>query len=1023
MKYKLDMHPYADRLYNPQFLQEGRLPARATVVPARESGIYFKNKEKSELIQLLNGDFSFSYQLSDCIDDFYREDYDDGGWDTLSVPSMWQYHGYGTPLYPNVEYPFPFNPPYICCENPVGYYRRRFFAKKTAKTILYFGGVDNAFEVYLNGSYVGFSKGSRLPAEFDVTDFLLDGENLLCVKVFTYSDASYLENQDMLLASGIFRDVMLYHLDNAYVWDYFVRTKGDSILLDVMPRGELSGCDIEVEVLGKCVKKPADEALKFEIPVDSPKRWNAEEPNLYNLEIRLFKADTLIEIHSKKVGFMDSRTEGNKLLVNDTPVTIKGINRHEHNPKDGRAVSVEQIERELKLIKAHNMNAIRCSHYTNHPAFYELCSEIGIYVMDEADLETHGCEQMGDQGYLSKKPEWYPAYFDRISRMAERDKNETCIFIWSVGNEHGRGGNLDKCIRYLKESPCNKPVVHVCDAPKKPEVCDFRFDGYFTMESLMSFPEEGEPVVLIEYGHAMGNSPGLMEDTWDYVYTHRHIAGGFVWEFKNHGFHRQDERGRDYYCYGGDFGDLNHWSNFSMDGYCLSDGTPKPSFRDCKNVLAPTYVTCDGKQIKITNTNDFKSLDYITLKWEFCEDYNPLRTGEMRLPAIKPYESALLNIDTFVENVTPGAKYMVNLRFCDESGEEIAFKQAILDKGETKEKYVPNKFKKSICAEGADVKITGENFEVCFSGGLLCRYEKDGKTLINSKMKLNFYRAPTDNDGVFGKFPRWIEKWDNCFLNHIDFFAETAEIEEGEDSVELKVMGKAMPTGRYLGFEIVLVYNIFDDGLILVDISGEPFGRLPETLPRIGVCFEMEKEFEQVSWYGRGVDENYSDRKAHCNIGYYSLPVDKMNFIYDIPQECGTRIDNSFVIIDNGKTGISVIGADKFSFSYHDFTLDALNRARHRNELEKADKNYLYIDYIMRGLGSNSCGPDPEECYELRVHTFRFVFAIAGETDRERALALSRLDFGKKTERISDTFVWIPDEKEKSVIECDINND
>lgn len=434
-----------ERLRNPQFLQENRLSPRATSVPALHQGVYFRNKEDSELIQILNGDFKFSYQPEDNDKDFYKEDYDDSSWDVLPVPSMWQYHGYGKPAYPNVEYPFPFHPPYVSCENPVGYYRRKFMAKKTERSILYFGGVDNAFYVYLNGQYVGFSKGSRMPAEFDVSDQLQDGENLLCVKVFTYSDATYLENQDMLLASGIFRDVMLYHLGDVTIWDYFMRTEENKIIIEVTLKGEhLEGYVIKAVADGIVQEKQAEHKMCFELEMENPLLWNAETPNLYDAELHLIKENETVEVHSKKIGFVSYRTEGNQMLVNDTPITIKGINRHEHDPKNGRAITVDMIEKELKIIKEHNMNAIRCAHYPNHPAFYEIASELGIYVMDEADLETHGCSSVGDQGYLSKRSEWLPAYLDRIERMIERDKNETCIFMWSTGNEHGFGENVVK---------------------------------------------------------------------------------------------------------------------------------------------------------------------------------------------------------------------------------------------------------------------------------------------------------------------------------------------------------------------------------------------------------------------------------------------------------------------------------------------------------------------------------------------------------------------------------------------------
>ena len=803
MKQKVTMNQI--KLNNPQLLHEGTMPPRATVVPALHERVYFKNKEESEFLQMLNGDFKFCYRQEDCIEDFYQENYDDTDWDILPVPSMWQYHGYGKPCYPNVEYPIPFAPPYVCCDNPVGYYRKKFIAKKTANTILYFGGVDNAYFVYLNGEYIGFSKGSRLPAEYDVSHVIKDGENLLCVKVFTYSDATYLENQDMLLASGIFRDVMLYHLDDISVWDYYVRTEKNQIKLDISLRGkQFDGCTVsasvdgcvqekaagsgdlfafETEVDGCVQEKAADSAVSFAFEIENPRLWNAEVPELYLVKFELRRDGKIVEIHSKKVGFVNCRTEGNKLLVNDIPITLKGINRHEHDPKNGRAVSVELIERELRLIKEHNMNAIRCAHYTNHPAFYEIASELGIYVMDEADLETHGCGVTGDQGYLAKQQEWLAAFMDRVKRMVERDKNETCVIIWSDGNEHGTGENVVQCAEYLKRTYGKKPVRMGDDDPKEPTVCDFREDGYFTLESLMSYPEEGKPVILLEYGHAMGNSPGLMEDTWDYVYQHRQIVGGYVWEFKNHGFYCQDETGKAFYQYGGDFDDVNHWSNFSMDGYCLSDGTPKPSLRDCKNVLAPTYITCDGKEIRLMNTNDFRSLDYVTLKWELCEDYHVLRSGEYRLPSVRPYESICLDIDTGVEERIPGAKYMVNLKFYDEHGFEIAVKQAVLDCSLPKEAYKKEPLKAEVKVEGTSVVVSGDTFRVEFGKGILCKYVSRGETLIDAPMKLNIYRAPIDNDGVVNWSPRWIEKWNERLLPYFEFFAKDMELKQEEEGV------------------------------------------------------------------------------------------------------------------------------------------------------------------------------------------------------------------------------------------------
>lgn len=1011
-------HP---ELNDPTVLQIGTLPPRSTIVPALQKDIFFKNKEESEFLLSLNGAYRFCWQPEDTIPEFYKPDFDDVEWDTLEVPSMWQYHGYSKPVYPNVQYPIPFNPPYVSCPNPVGYYRKRFTAHTAPKSVLYFGGVDNAYFVWLNGTFVGFSKGSRLPAEYDVTSLLQEGENLLCVKVFTYSDATYLENQDMLLANGIFRDVMLMQIPEVSVWDYHIRTEENRILVDVdLWDGQYDGYTVSVEAAGQKQTGEAAGHTQFVFTVPDVRLWNAETPYLYPVYITVARDGIPVEIHSKKIGFVHTEIQGNRLLVNGKPITLKGICRHEHDPANGRAITVDRIARELRLIKDHNLNAIRCAHYPNHPAFYEIASELGIYVMDEGDLETHGCEVTGDQGFLSKQKLWLDAYMNRTKRMVERDKNETCIIIWSAGNEHGCGENVDLCLRYVQERLGKVPVFHTMDDPKNPLVCDFRADGYFTMASLMSYPPEGKPVILTEYGHAMGNSPGLMEDTWDYVYRNRHIIGGYLWEFKNHGFLQTDANGTPFYQYGGDFGDINHWSNFSMDGYCLSDGTPKPSLRDCKNVLSPCYTEFSDGKIKILNTNDFRPLDYIHMHWELCEDFHVLCSGEMQLPPVQPYAWEELSIDTAVTNTTPGAKYTLRMRFVDESGHEVGDKQVCLGRN-PKAPYCAESVAAEVTEEDDSVWVKNSHFAVRVENGLLCYYEKDGKVLLDVPMRLNFYRAPIDNDGIEGWSRRWIDHWDNIFLPHFAFFMESQDVAEEPDCIKVSVLGKALPTARYSGFYIQLTYRIYQSGLVLTEYAAEPYGSFPDVLPRIGVTFPLAKTYDSVRWYGRGVDENYCDRKAHCNFGLYQLPIADMNFQYDVPQECGTRSDVYFASALGESGALTVIGADSFSFSCHDFTQEDLTRARHRNELHKCDEKYLHIDYKMRGLGSHSCGPNPEECYELHPHSFRFVFGICGEEDPEAALALTRSAFCVQTEQLTEKHTFVIERQAAGIIECDIN--
>ena len=1011
-------------LQNPACQREGHLPPRATIVPALCRGVTYRNHTASACVTSLNGNFRFSYRAEDTIPDFFAADYDDSDWDTIDVPSMWQYRGYGSPVYPNVEYPIPFDPPYVSCDNPVGYYRRRFTAKKTARSILYFGGVDSIYFVWLNGVYVGFAKGSRLPTEYDVTDLLRDGENLLCVKVFTYCDGTYLENQDMLLASGIFRDVLLVQTETLSVWDYEIIThKNEVTVLVTLWDADYTNATVTVELDGQTVVRPASKTVDFSVTVEDPRYWNAETPNLYPLYITLLESGREVEIHTKHIGLRDIRIEGHSLLVNDTPITLKGINRHEHDPKNGRAITVERIERELKLLKDHNFNAIRCAHYPNHPAFYEIASELGIYVMDEGDIETHGAHTgTGDQGWFAKQPAWKHAFLDRTHRMVERDKNETCVTIFSLGNEHGAGQNLTECADYIKERMGHRiPVFHTVESWSNPAVSQFRMNGYMNMESLMSYPEEGAPVVLLEYGHAMGNSPGLMEDTWDYVYFNRHVIGGYTWEFKNHGFYAEDENGTPFYKFGGDFEDYNHWSNFSMDGYCLSDGTPKPSLRDCKNVHSPCYVKLTDGKITVMNTNDFRPLDYVRMAWEITEDYHVLQSGETMLPAVKPYETAVLDIPTALPGNTPGATYYATLRFYDETGFEIGVKQVCLGSVPA-EAYEAVKPAATVEQNGADFTVTADTFTVKVSDGLLSYYERVGKVLLDAPMKLNFYRAPTDNDGIVNFSSRWIGRWDGAFVRHWKFHPRTAAYAEEDTCIRITVTGKVLPVSRLVGYLVTLTYRIYADGLVLVEYEGTPYGDLPEVLPRMGVCFKLAEDYTDTVWYGRGEDENYCDRKAHCPVGLYSLPIKDMNFQYDVPQECGTRTETRFVSVTGGDKVFTVVGSGQFDFSCHDFTLQNLENARHRNELVRTPEKYLYIDYKLRGLGSHSCGPNPEEQYELRPHAFRLVFALC-DGDADAALAFAHKSFAVRSEALSGKHEFHREETIKGVIECDINRD
>ncbi len=1012
---------------NQHILEINRLPARTTVIPAKSSGVYYKNKEKSEMLESLNGDWNFSYQKSDCLCDFYSPEYDITGWDIIDVPSMWQYRGYGIPTYPNVEYPIPFNPPYVCCENPVGYYKKRFSVmKKSAKTILHFSGVDNAFYVYINGAFVGFSKGSRIPAEFDVTDFIREGENDISVKVFTYSDATYLENQDMLMASGIFRDVYLLHLDEVSLWDYRVTTTMNSFNIKAdFSAKKYDGYKVIFDLEGESISFDAKAELEHTFILENPKLWNAEEPNLYDLTIKITKGDEIIEVNSKRIGIMHTECRGRKFLVNGSPVYIKGINRHEYDCENGRAISVSLIEKELRMIKENNLNAIRCSHYNNNPSFYEIASEIGLYVMAEADLETHGCGVTKDQGYLNKDSAWFDAFFDRVNRMLLTCKNEPCIFIWSMGNECGEGQNMNRCMEYTKKFDPTKALTYTqvkIEDKLNPPYSEFSSIGYPSLAKLTDFEAAKKPALLIEYAHAMGNSPGFLQGYQDYVYSHDHICGGFVWEFKSHGFKTADGN----ILYGGDFsnGDKYHWYNFCLDGFLTSNGTPKPTWYELGEVMAPIYVTFDGK-INLYNTNDFISTDYLSLKWELLEDYKIIRQGECALPTILPHETKPLDIDISVKKAAPGAKYYINLCFFD-GEKQVSKKQIELPILEEKISLTKEKISAEVRMNCSDIEILGKDFSVKIEKGLLCEYKIGKNTLIDAPMQFNCYRATTDNDGIMCSekwFPTWFARhtadWNKAFLASVSYHFESVEYEVLENSVTVTTKGKAIPDAEYLGFDTKIDYKIYDGGKILIDMVCRPFGQLPKTLPRLGVVFEVPKIFSECRWYGRGPSQNYSDAKANAHMGLYEKQIDNMNFTFDVPQDTGNREETYFLQLNSKEnTSISVIGSDNFSFEYHPFSQEALDSAKHKNELFESDKNYLYINYKTRGLGSRSCGPDPEPEFELPPHAFELSFMLSGESDTDRVLALARCDFGTKTKAIGEKYQFTGVKKQAEIADC-----
>lgn len=987
-----------------------KLPGRAPLIPALHIGVDYRHRWESEFVQSLNGSYRFAYRPEADCPNFFDPHYEDADWDTIDVPSMWQFRGYGEPAYTNISYPFPFNPPYIDAPNPVGYYRRKFtIAQKTGKTILHFAGVDNAFYVYLNGEFVGFSKGSRNVAEFDVTAQIRSGENTLAVQVMTYSDASYLEAQDMLLANGIFRDVYLLHLDAYTLWDYRVTSDLQAFTIQLQVEGAEPGDTVSLTVDGQTQRLPAQPEIRVYFPISEPHLWNAEDPFLYQLEIALYRGERVVELHSKKIGMMHTAIDGPHFLVNGAPVYFKGINRHETSPDNGRAIPDEMIEREVKLIKANNLNAIRCSHYPNNPCFYEWCSELGLYVMDEADLESHGCGETGDQGYLSKRADWRDAYLDRMRRMLEQSKNDVCVFMHSAGNECGYGQNMRDCQLLAESFDPDHVAIHdmetnfgklVEHAPCEPGDNILRM-GYLSEERLGEVDQCRPIYMQIEYGHAMGNSPGFLRGYQDFTYTHEKCLGGFVWEFKNHSLRRINDDGSVDYLYGGDFYDRGHWSDFCMDGYLMSDGTPKHSWYELGDVLSPVYVTGNGTELTFKNTYDFRSLDTVTCHAVLCEDTTQIAEWRGALPAIPPHVSATFGIPLAVSDPQPGASYYLNLYFYD-NNQCIGKYQSQLGRPIAKSLFAPPAGSVSWSKTDAHrLCVTGADFQIEFTDGMLSKLVQNNKKLVDAPLQFNFRRAPIDNDGILGMssgMRRDIDIWEDALLDTIRFAPRTVTAKSLPDRVRICATGRILPQSRYYGLETVVQTDVFADGMVQFTVHGDPYGKWPTHLPRIGCMLELDGAFSNLTWYGRGPRENYSDCQFASHMGRYSCPVTESYTVFDHPQDTGNHESTAYLqIAQPSGENLTFIGCDAFAFSAHDFSLDALTCARHRSDLRRDGKTHLYIDYKMRGLGSHSCGPLPEPPYELSIHPFVFSFVLAANRTESEALRWTRTDFGVRS--------------------------
>lgn len=1033
---------------NPGLIHKNRLPARSYIFPYPnlESAKTF-DKGLSPWFQLLNGEWSFNYAptVMEAPDNFYEDCYDASDWDTITVPSNWQMHGYGYPHYTNVQFPFPVDPPKVPTENPTGSYRRDFIIPDNwngRRTILRFDGVDSAFHLWINGQEAGFSKGSRIPAEFDITEFVQTGVNSISVRVYQWSDGSYCEDQDMWWLSGIFRDVSLISIPNLHVRDTVVRTSFDPqyinaelyIKSEIINYGDAiaKGYNLKAILINANNENTASETkqisvepdnsstVEFVIPVSSPEKWSAETPYLYALLLQLEDSTgKIIEVMPIHVGFRQIEMKNGNLLVNGTAIMFKGVDRHEHHPDLGRALPLDTMKQDILLMKRHNVNAVRTSHYPDDPRFYDLCDYYGIYLIDECDLETHGFAMQKDwHGNPAEDPAWEAACVDRMVRMVERDKNHPSIILWSLGNESNLGVNHEAMAKAAREIDPTRFIHYEGD--QKLKVVDVFSQMYTHLDNVIRIGK-GEtgvdnwgnivpddyvrmPFILCEYAHAMGNGPGGLLEYWDAFYKYPRLQGGFIWEWVDHGIRQFTEDGQEYFAYGGDFGDYPNDGNFVCDGLIFPNRIPSPGLIEYKKVIEPVkvdVVDIAAGSFTIHNRYDFRSLDHLNLSWSISADGKVISSGSDAIPDVKPRQSADMTVSYPMPVIQASTEYYLTLSFTlngsenwAERGHEIAWAQFKLPESTLIPMTLPASElpKLQVCESDLTLTIIGLDFEVSFCKiyGQIIDWQIQGKSVMNTGPKLNFWRATTDNDRSWTNAEPWRKAGLDHMQHRIDGFEAT---QTADGSVKVLVKSRIAPPIHDRCFRCEYEYTVFGNGYINLTVHGIPEGEWPDTLPKIGLTMSLPEEFDNASWFGRGPGESYVDTKQAGRFGIYSKSVDELFTPYVFPQENGNRTDTSWVALTNTKgVGIFAQGEPLIDFSAHRFTAEDLEKARHTYELIPRDEIILNLDYRHNGIGSASCGHFPWPQYLLHPHEFTFSVRMkAFSTDNISPVNLAKI--------------------------------
>ena len=994
-------------------MHDKTMPARAYYIPASvRMDDLVEHRENSDRFQMLSGEWKFQYYNSiyDVKESFYEKGYDVSGFDHVTVPGVWQMDGYDTHQYTNIRYPFPFDPPYVPQDIPCGAYVHNFEynrEKKASKAFLNFEGVDSCFYVWVNGVYAGYSQVSHATSEFDVTDLLNEGENTLAVLVLKWCDGSYLEDQDKFRMSGIFRDVYLLKRPEKTIRDYHITTDVEkdrvTVKLDMYFSEPVeTKVTIEDKYGAVVARGEAAEDGVLELTVLNPVLWNAENPYLY--QIILTMPD---EVIVDRIGFRTIEIRDKVVYFNGEKIKFRGVNRHDSDPETGFVIDVRQIKKDLMLMKQHNFNAIRSSHYPNAPYFYQMCDEYGFMVIDEADIEAHGPfmlyrKEDTDQNRfrrwnekIADDPAWEKAIVDRVRLMVQRDKNRPCIVMWSMGNESAYGCNFEKALAWTKNFDPDRITQYESARYRNYDITyDYdNLDLYSRMYPSLQEIEDylkndgSKPFLLVEYCHSMGNGPGDFEDYFQMIHKDDRMCGGFVWEWCDHAIaHGTAENGKTRYYYGGDHGEAIHDGNFCMDGLVYPDRTPHTGLLEYKNVYRPVrVVSYDWKngQIVLHNYMDFDDLNnYVDIFYEMTQDGITVEKGKLANVVAAPHSDAKVELKLQVPST--GKVYLKLIYRLKkqmpllEPGLELGFDEIKLANEDDRNRQAVKWLEQEKEVGAIDVKenerqvvLQANDFTYVFDKrtGLFEDMQFAGRSYIDHPMELNIWRAPTDNDMYIKK------EWKKAHYDAAYTRAYRIEVLQNKHGVFIMEHVAVVADTVQKILDVEMTWKINEDGKIEAVIEAVKDKEFPE-LPRFGIRMFLNKKMNEVTYFGMGPQESYRDKhQASCH-GLFRSKVAQMHEDYIRPQENGSHYDCDYVEITSGQYGIAAVSNDSFSFNVSVYTQEELERASHNYELEESDSTVFCMDYAMNGIGSNSCGPDVLDKYRFAEEAFRFQFEL-----------------------------------------------